>query len=45
MDPQQRVFCETAWEAVENSGHRPDAFGGSVGVFAGAFMSKYLISN
>src|SRR5688500_17907414 len=24
MDPQQRVFCETAWAALEDSGHTPD---------------------
>jgi thioester reductase-like protein len=45
MDPQHRVFCETAWEAVENSGHEPGTLGGQVGVFAGAFMNKYLTAN
>jgi thioester reductase-like protein len=45
MDPQQRVFCETAWTAAENSGHRPDGFSGTVGVFAGTFMNKYLMLN
>ena len=45
MDPQQRVFCETAWQAVENSGHTSRSLGDSVGVFAGTFMNKYLIEN
>ncbi|MDT3400290.1 thioester reductase domain-containing protein [Streptomyces sp. B1866] len=45
MDPQQRVFCETAWEAVEDAGHDPARFDGSVGVFAGTFMNKYLAAN
>ncbi|MFI0353850.1 type I polyketide synthase [Actinomadura sp. 9N407] len=46
MDPQHRVFCETAWAAVEDSGHDPGGFGGGdVGVFAGAFMNKYLTAN
>ena len=45
MDPQHRLFCETAWAAVEDSGHDPARFGGDVGVFAGAFMNKYLTAN
>ena len=45
MDPQHRLFCETAWAAVEDSGHDPARFGGEVGVFAGAFMNKYLTAN
>jgi len=44
MDPQHRVFLETAWDAVENSGHDPSSLG-SAGVFAGAFMNKYLTNN
>lgn len=42
MDPQHRLFCSTAWAAVEDSGHDPRGFGGEVGVFAGAFMNKYM---
>lgn len=45
MDPQHRLFCETAWAAVEDSGHDPGGFGGDVGVFAGCFMNKYLAAN
>jgi phthiocerol/phenolphthiocerol synthesis type-I polyketide synthase E len=35
MDPQHRLFYETAWEALESSGHVPERFDGSIGVFAG----------
>ncbi|MFB7908762.1 type I polyketide synthase [Kitasatospora sp. NPDC056076] len=45
MDPQHRLFCETAWEAFENSGHDPAGIDGSIGVFAGSFMNKYLTAN
>lgn len=45
MDPQHRLFCEMAWAAVEDSGHDPARLGGEVGVFAGAFMNKYLTAN
>jgi len=45
LDPQQRVFLECAWEAMEDSGYVPDRFPGKVGVFAGASMNSYLISN
>jgi phthiocerol/phenolphthiocerol synthesis type-I polyketide synthase E len=43
MDPQQRILCETAWAAVEDAGHA--RLPGDVGVFAGTFMTKYLIAN
>src|SRR6202051_3354795 len=36
MDPQQRVFLETCWAALERAGYAPDTMVGSVGVFAGA---------
>ncbi|MEC3975020.1 type I polyketide synthase [Amycolatopsis sp. H20-H5] len=45
MDPQHRLLCETAWAAVEDSGHTTAGLGESVGVFAGAFMNKYLTAN
>ncbi len=36
MDPQMRVFHECLWEAFEDSGHIPDLYPGSIGIFAGA---------
>src|SRR5262249_9390605 len=41
LDPQQRLFLECAWEALEGAGHAADQFGGRIGVFAGAGMSSY----
>src|SRR3569833_528701 len=35
IDPQQRVFLETAWEALENAGYITEPEGASIGVFAG----------
>ena len=29
LDPQQRVFLETAWEALEDAGHDPQRFTGA----------------
>ncbi|MCP3805305.1 SDR family NAD(P)-dependent oxidoreductase [Allokutzneria sp. A3M-2-11 16] len=43
MDPQQRVFLEVAWSALEAAGCDPGRFPGAIGVFAGAAMSTYLI--
>ncbi|WP_327116562.1 amino acid adenylation domain-containing protein [Nocardia sp. NBC_01730] len=43
IDPQQRLFLEAAWEAVEDAGL--DADRDRVGVFAGAAMSTYLVNN
>lgn len=42
MDPQQRIFLETAWEALENAGCDPGTFNGSIGVFAGTGSSDYV---
>ncbi|MGW4966248.1 MupA/Atu3671 family FMN-dependent luciferase-like monooxygenase [Nonomuraea sp. NPDC004186] len=45
MDPQQRLFLECAWGALEHAGYVPRTFPGAIGVFAGAGMSSYLLSN
>jgi acyl transferase domain-containing protein/NADPH:quinone reductase-like Zn-dependent oxidoreductase/predicted O-methyltransferase YrrM/acyl carrier protein len=45
MDPQQRVFLELAWEALERAGYDPGRTPGRVGVFAGAGLSTYLLRN
>src|SRR3954471_18760035 len=45
MDPQHRVFLECAWEALENAGCNPDTYDGLIGVFAGASMNTYLLTN
>ena len=45
LDPQQRVFLETAWESLENAGYDPERFAGAIGVFAGAGMNHYLLQN
>jgi thioester reductase-like protein len=41
IDPQQRIFLEAAWEALESAGHaaRPD--GPVVGVFASSYAGTY----
>lgn len=40
LDPQQRMFLECAWHAVEDAG-TPRA--GTVGVYAGASLSSHLL--
>ena len=45
LDPQQRLFLECAWEALEGAGHLVPAPGELVGVYAGASMSSYLLRN
>ena len=45
LDPQQRVFLECAWEALENAGCDPQSFAGSIGVYAGAAMNTYLLTH
>ena len=45
MDPQQRLFLENSWHALEDAGIDPDRAPGLVGVFAGSQMSTYMIYN
>lgn len=45
MDPQQRVFLEVAWEALESCGHVPDKFKGTIGVYAGCRFNTYYSNN
>ncbi|MFG3107072.1 amino acid adenylation domain-containing protein [Streptomyces tendae] len=43
IDPQQRLFLECAWQAVEDAGTDPERT--RVGVYAGASLSTYLVNN
>lgn len=43
-DPQQRIFLEICWEALENAGYGHPAHRGPVGVFAGTNISTYLLN-
>ncbi len=45
MDPQQRLFLETAWEVLEQSGYLPKHYDGSIGVYAGTGMNTYYLNN
>jgi amino acid adenylation domain-containing protein len=45
LDPQQRIFLETAWQALENAGYNPETYPGWIGVFAGMGMNTYLLFN
>src|SRR6185436_16699928 len=44
IDPQQRLFLEVAWEALENAACDPERFPGLIGVFAGAGLNTYLVN-
>ncbi|WP_437524973.1 amino acid adenylation domain-containing protein [Sorangium sp. So ce726] len=43
MDPQQRIFLECAWEAMESAGYNPLAYPKPIGVFAGSDAPSYWI--
>ncbi len=44
-DPQQRLFLECAWEALENAGYDPARCKQTVGVFGGVGFNHYLLNN
>ncbi|NEQ87162.1 MAG: polyketide synthase, partial [Moorea sp. SIO2I5] len=41
IDPQQRVFLECSWEALENAGYNSQTYEGLIGVYAGVGMNSY----
>src|SRR6185369_13716313 len=45
LDPQQRLFLEVTWHALEDAGYDPQQFDGLIGVYAGAAWNTYLLSN
>jgi len=45
VDPQQRVFLECSWEALEDAAYDPARYPGAIGVFAGAGMNTYGVIN
>ncbi|QIR37150.1 acyltransferase domain-containing protein [Tolypothrix sp. PCC 7910] len=45
IDPQQRLFLELAWEAIEKAGYDPQTYNGLIGVYGGVGMNRYLLNN
>ncbi len=45
LDPQHRIWFETAWTAMENAALAPDKYDGKVGVFCGSYINSYLFYN
>jgi acyl transferase domain-containing protein len=41
MDPQQRLFLQLSWEALEAAGCDPRSYRGLIGVYGGATSSSY----
>ena len=44
-DPQQRIFLEASWEALENAGYDPARVKGYIGVYAGMSGNAYHLNN
>lgn len=45
MDPQNRLFLECAWEALEIAGYDSERYAGLIGVYAGSSENTYLINH
>ena len=43
MDPQHRLFLETAWTALEHAGYDADRYEGLIGVFGGVGRNSYYL--
>jgi natural product biosynthesis luciferase-like monooxygenase protein/amino acid adenylation domain-containing protein/non-ribosomal peptide synthase protein (TIGR01720 family) len=44
MDPQQRVFLQCAWAALEDAAYDPTRFKGRISLYAGAGASGHLLN-
>ncbi len=42
IDPQQRLFLESCWHALENAGCDPSRYPGPIGVYAGMSNSSWV---
>lgn len=42
LDPQVRIFMETAWRSLEDAGYIGERFSGAIGVYAGAALNTYM---
>ncbi|MEO7560732.1 MAG: polyketide synthase, partial [Nitrosospira sp.] len=45
MDPQHRLFLETAWQALEDAGYDASTCRNPIGVYAGCGVNTYLLLN
>ncbi|MEM9274446.1 MAG: SDR family NAD(P)-dependent oxidoreductase [Cyanobacteria bacterium P01_F01_bin.143] len=44
IDPQHRIFLESAWTALEHAGYDSDRVSGKIGVFGGSALNTYLLN-
>ena len=44
MDPQHRLFLQSCWTAMEDSGHDLTNYAGNVAVYAGSASNTYMLS-
>ncbi|HEY0602390.1 MAG TPA: type I polyketide synthase, partial [Herpetosiphonaceae bacterium] len=44
IDPQQRVFLETSWQALEHASYDPERYSGQIGVFGGVSLNRYWLN-
>ena len=44
-DPQQRIFLELAWTALEDAGVIPNKSDETIGIWAGTYSTSYFIKN
>lgn len=45
MDPQQRIFLECAYHALEHAGYDTWRYNGRIGVYAGSSLNTYFLFN
>lgn len=43
IDPQQRIFLECCWQAIEDAGYDPQDYPGAISVHAGCSLNTYFL--
>jgi acyl transferase domain-containing protein len=44
MDPQQRMFLEYVWNALEDAGYDASTYRGAIALYAGASLNSYMLT-